>query len=441
MASTQGERPTVAIIGSPNVGKSTLFNRLIGRRRSITDATPGVTRDAVEAVVRIGDRECLLVDTGGFSLVEDDAFAPQVARRSLEVAERADVIVMVLDVARLNADDREFIERLRPMQDRIVLAVNKVDADSREADAWNLLSLGFSRVVSISAAHGRNIDRLREEILAVLPPPGTAAIRQAPAIRLSIMGKPNTGKSTLLNRLLGEERALVTDVPGTTRDVVEGQFRYRDRTIAVVDTAGIRRKGKVRDSVEYYSVNRAIGTIRDSEVILLVVDAVEGLADQDKKIAQLAVREGRGVVLVLNKWDLMSDVQNRLTAVVDRIRFQFPVLDFAPVMAISAERGSGVEQLLAKVVGVHEQLNRRVATPRLNQALTRWTAENPPSGRHNVKLRYATQTSSNPLKFCFFANRSEGLPEAYTRYLVGKLRESFGLDSVPIAVSIRVKGD
>ncbi|MDT8358671.1 MAG: ribosome biogenesis GTPase Der, partial [Methanomicrobiaceae archaeon] len=282
--------PKVVIVGRPNVGKSTLFNRLIGERRAITDPTPGVTRDPVEARWETGSGLVMLIDTGGYKLEQDELDA-LVTLRSLNSLKDADCIVLVMDVTEITPEDESFIDHLRPLSDRVLIAVNKVDHDSREGMMHNFHSFGFKRVLGISSAHGRGIEELTTTVLSMIPE-GERVEEESPAIRLAILGKPNTGKSTLVNLLCGNELSIVSAIPGTTRDVVEGQFLFRNTLYKVLDTAGIRRKGKVTDNVEYYSVNRAIASIEGADIVFLMIDAVDGLSDQDKKIASLVVKRG-----------------------------------------------------------------------------------------------------------------------------------------------------
>jgi len=438
-----GRLPRIAIVGSANVGKSTLFNRLVGRRQAITDPAPGVTRDPIEAAVTVKGRQCLLVDTGGFSRRPADPLEKAVTEASLGAARDADVVLVVVDVERLNEDDLELMERARTWEPKTILLVNKVDTERRDADAWNLGRLGFRRVVAVSAEHGRNIDGLLREIALLVPAdsaePGSGEPEDE-AIRVSIMGKPNTGKSTLLNRLLGQSRALVSDVPGTTRDVIEGAFRFQGRSIVVLDTAGVRRKNRITTPLEYYSVHRAIASVKEAHVVLLVVDAAEGLAEQDKKIASIVVREGRGLVFVLNKWDLLNGDAERERSATEHVARLLPGLEFAPVLPLSARTGRNLGRLLETIVGVRGELNTRVGTGRLNQCLEEWTTQHPPSARYNVKIRYGTQVSTSPQRFVFFANKRWRLPASYERYLAGRLRQAFGLERVPVAVEIRQKG-
>jgi GTP-binding protein len=441
-----------------------------------------VTRDVVEAEGRVRDLDCLFQDTGGYSTAEAP-IGRLVARRSLETAAGADLLILVVEARGIDPEDQEFIERLRRYQEKVILAVNKVDGPKQELELAEFYGLGFSPLVAVSAEHNRSLEDLREAVYAAArakgflgaeaedKPPGDAAqptpsgadqlveprgpagaggAAVAPAygepiassgpppLRLAILGKPNTGKSTLLNRLLGEERSLVTELPGTTRDPVIGEFAYRGVPIRVIDTAGMRRKSKVREEVEYYSVNRAVRSVEECDVVLLIVDVREGLTDQDKKIAALAVRRGRGVVVVLNKWDLMEPGRNALREAEERVRFLFPTLEFAPVVPISARTGYRLKGLLATVLELREQLDRQVPTHRLNRELRRWVEEYPlPVRGKNVKLRYATQTGTNPVRFVFFVNNRRAYPGGYTRYLENRIRQDLGFDKIPVSIQVR----
>ena len=433
--------PRVAIVGRPNVGKSTLFNRLSGRRRSITDPTPGVTRDPVEIEATIGGRRIVLVDTGGYT-TESRGLEGLVSRKSLEKVVGADCIVLVMEVKEVTPEDEEFIARLRPHAARIILAVNKVDNEVLEDMVWAFHEHGIERVVWISSTHGRNMEALEAEILEMIGGPSEDAVEE-PAeddrISIAILGKPNTGKSTLANLLTGTDASIVSEVPGTTRDVIEGGFEYGGYSFRLLDTAGIRKKGKIGEDVEYYSVNRAIKSISEADIILLVIDVQEGITEQDKKIASVIVRRGKGVILVMNKWDVLPDIPNRHQAVIDRTRFLFPVLDFAPLLRFSALKGTGTKELLAAVIRVWKQLNTRIETPALNRSISAWTESNPPpmlgSGRY--KVLYGTQVSANPLQFVLFVNKHKGFPRAWTRYLLNRLRETFDITEVPIELLLR----
>ena len=428
--------PKIVIVGRPNVGKSTLFNRLIGRRRAITDATPGVTRDAVRAVWKHSGGAVQLVDTGGYRSETQD-MESLVKEKSLAELQDADAVLFVCDVEEFNAEDESFTEFLRPIADRVIVVVNKVDNPGREQQIWNYYSLGFSHVVGVSSAHGLGIDDLEEKIDELVDFEEESIEEEQ--IRIAVLGKPNTGKSTLANRLIGRESSIVSEIPGTTRDVIEGSFQYRGTSFRILDTAGIRRKKKVNEGIEYYSVNRAIGTVAESDVMLLLIDAEEGLSEQDKKIADQAVKRGKGIVLVLNKWDTMEHIPNRFEAVKDRVRFLFPVLSFAPIVAVSARTGYGLEKLLNTAYGVRQQLYKRVDTPRLNDMLSRWYEEyEPPRGkRGHFKILYGTQVSENPVHFVLFVNRKRGFPEFYVKYITNNIRRHLGFPSIPITVELR----
>jgi len=445
--------PVIALAGRPNVGKSTLFNRLLHKRRAITDPTPGVTRDAVAMDTVILERHLTLVDTGGFKLDrEQDSAAGELERvvveRTLEVLKEADLIVLIFEAGEITSEDEEFIDLLRPYQHKLIAAVNKTEGGRREADAWNLLSYGFDKVYLISAEHGDNILELEKAIVSRLdltrateenlPISPIEEQGEAP-IRIALLGKPNTGKSTLSNRLTSSSASIVSDIPGTTRDVVEGTFVWKRRNFQVLDTAGIRRRAKVNESIEYYSVNRAIKTIDGADIVFLIIDANEGLTDQDKKIAALAHDKGRGLLLVLNKWDTMPTIKNTFEAVKDRIHFLFAKMEYAPIIALSAINGSGIDSLLDTSLKMYAQLTRQIKTADLNAALEKWLAEHPtPSGpQTRFKIRYAIQAEANPVKFVFFASRQNAVTEAYVSYLRNRIRRDLGFSLVPVAIEIR----
>ena len=431
--------PIVAIVGRPNVGKSTLFNRLVGRRHAITDPTPGVTRDVVEARCHIGNREVLLVDTGGFQLNADD-LSTLVSQRSLDTIERADVVLLVFDVQEMTSEDLEFVETIRPYAGKLIAIINKVDNEQRERQGFEHHELGITTLIPISAEHRRNFDQLESAIYARLPEKNRNIEHVLEgAIHLTILGKPNTGKSTLLNTLLGYERAIVSPRPGTTRDVLEGVFQHDGKRFRILDTAGIRRKRSVKDAIEYYSVNRAFSSIGDSDIVLLVLDSIDGITDQDKKIASQAVKRGRAIILVFNKWDLVPDIPNAENAVRDRARFLFPALDFAPFVAISALTDQGIDKLLSTAINISKQLGTRIATPKLNQRLRFWVESHPPHHRGNKRfmVRYITQVSEKPMRFALFVNRKKGFPGSWVSYLKNSIRREFQLAGIPILIEVR----
>jgi GTP-binding protein len=451
--------PVVVLAGRPNVGKSTLFNRLLRRRRAITDPTPGVTRDPVEADALIAGRPVRLIDTGGFKLTREP-WNPEsnldsiVVDRTLEAISRSDLVVLLLEAGELTAEDEEFIELLRPRQDKLIVAVNKTEGGRLAAEAWNVLSLGFEKIHMISAEHGDNITELEHDIVSRLDFSNLETDdSDSRPIRIALLGKPNTGKSTLSNRLTASSASIVSDIPGTTRDVVEGGFSWKGREFLALDTAGIRRKSKVSENIEYYSVNRAIKSIDSADIVFLLIDALEGLSDQDKKIAALAHNKGRGIILVLSKWDTMPQIKNTFQAACDRIHFFFGQMEFAPIVALSSIGtlnrtrqgegspldGSGVDKLLDTALKMYKQLNIHIETGDLNRALGRWLEENPPpSGpQTRFKVKYAVQSSENPVEFIIFVSRPEAVSEAYVSYLKNRMRRDLGFSLIPLKIEIR----
>jgi GTP-binding protein len=425
------------------VGKSTLFNRLLHKRRAITDPTPGVTRDLVEADCLIDGKPLRLIDTGGFKLAECEGIDKLVVEKTLAAVKKADLIILILEAGEITSEDEEFVSLLRPYRDRLIAVVNKTEGGRRQADAWNVLTFGFDKVFMISAEHGDNVGELEQEIIKRLDFSGVEEINEGQSsrttIRVALLGKPNTGKSTLSNRLTSTNASIVSSVPGTTRDTVEGSFRWKSRDFVILDTAGIRRKTKVTENIEYYSVNRAIKTINETDIVVLMIDAAEGLSDQDKKIAALAHDKGRGIIMALNKWDAMPQHKNTFKAVSDRIHFLFGQMEYAPIIPVSAKDGTGVDKLLNTAIKMYAQLNIHIGTSQLNQALERWLQEYPPptGPRTRFKIKYAVQKSANPVHFIFFASRSKAVSDAYISYLRNKIRKDLGFSLIPIIVEIK----
>ncbi|MFP4563354.1 MAG: ribosome biogenesis GTPase Der [Spirochaetia bacterium] len=439
--------PTMVIAGRPNVGKSTLFNRLLGRRRAITHETPGVTRDPIRIRTRIDGNPCFLVDTGGFTLSRED-LDTSVREKGLAYLDAADIILLLVDIRNVIPEDEAFIERLRPYANKVFLIANKADTPETELMLGDLYRYGFSTVIPLSAVHGRNIDELEkflarrlEETAGEVSPSPRVEDEEGGPINVAILGKPNTGKSTLVNALSGRELSIVSEIPGTTRDVIEGGFGYKGKHYRILDTAGIRRKNRIREDIEYYSVNRAIKTIEEADVVFLLIDATESVTEQDKKISSLIVRKGKGVILVVNKWDLMEDLPNQRNAYEDRIRFMFPILDFAPVVFISALEGRGIPALLNRAYKIESQLETEVRTPLLNKYLEEWVTRVPPprSGRGQYKVRYMVQKSSKPVRFILFVNRVKGFPKNYVMYIKNNVRKTFHLADIPLEIDVREK--
>jgi len=400
---------------------------------------PGVTRDILPEKWLLGNHPVLLVDSGGVKL-DQEGLDFLVTKKSLGLLEIADVIILLMDCTEVTAEDEMLIDKLRRFSDKVILAVNKVDDPVRDNLVWDFHQFGYQRVVGLSSAHGLGIDVLEENLLEMLD---MEELLEAPEeqerIRVAILGKPNTGKSTLTNLLTGEDTSLVSDIPGTTRDVIRGDFVYKGAAYSVLDTAGIRRKSKVDADVEYYSVNRAIKTIDEADIILLIIDVTTGLVEQDKKIAQLIVRHGKGVVLVFNKIDLLEGIDNELEAIKDRARFLFPILSFAPIVPISAKDGIDIPKLLDNTWTVWKQLHKRVETSQLNNFLREWTDayEIPRGTRGHFKIFYGTQVSAPPVRFLFFVNRKKDFPQGYVQYLKNCIRRDLGFTHIPIEVDLK----
>jgi GTP-binding protein len=373
--------------------------------------------------------------------------------KTLGALKRADLILLLLDAEQLTAEDEEFVALLRPYWDKVLAAVNKTEGGRLEQTAWNYMQFGFESLLCVSAEHGDHFPELCERIAGrlKLAEPEDRAEGEGPeewaaepekrtaVIRVAVLGKPNTGKSTLTNRLTGTEKSIVSDFAGTTRDVVEGFFSYKGRNFQILDTAGIRRKAKVTENVEYYSVNRAIKTLDNSDIAFLLIDAQEGLAEQDKKIAALAHDRGRGVIFVLNKWDTQDADKRAFKKTEKNIRIMFAHMEYAPLLPLSAKTGTGVAALSAMALELYGQLTRKIDTATLNLALADWTAAYPPPSTNGArgKLRYLVQTGTNPVRFLVFASRPEIIPASYLAYIRNKIRSDLGFDKIPVQLEIR----
>ena len=437
-------QPLVVIAGRPNVGTSRVFNRLLHKRRVITDPTPGVARDPVEETVFIKDKPVRFMDTGGFKLTRtlgsmEAVLDDLVVQKTVESLKKADLILLLLDAGEITPEDEEFIGLLRPYWDRIVAAVNKTEGGRFETEALNFHRFGFKELICISAEHGDRIPELTDLIFSKLDFSAVETVEKKVPIKLAIMGKPNTGKSTLCNCLTGSELSIVSDYAGTTRDVVEGAFHFKGKDFLVLDTAGIRRKAKVKENVEYYSVNRAIKTLERADVVLYLMDAAEGLTEQDKKVIKLAHDRGRGLIFVLNKWDTQAQDKKTARKAEENIRIMFGHMAYAPILEISAKEKTGIKSLLNTVVELYNQLNRKVDTGPLNTALRDWIAAYPPPASRSARfhIRYAVQTKTNPVVFLLFATKPDSVPQSYIAYLKNKMREDLGFTKIPITIEMQ----
>lgn len=437
--------PTVAIVGRPNVGKSTLFNRLAGRRLAIVDDTPGVTRDRKTAPARLRGRDVLLIDTAGLEEAPPETIPGRMRAQSERAVVDADLIVFVVDVqSGITPADRHFADWLRRQNRPILLVANKSEGRAGAAAAMEAYALGLGDPLAISAEHGEGIADLMAEIAARVPEKDEEA-EEAEAgvdrpLRLAIVGRPNAGKSTLVNRLLGEERMLTGPEPGLTRDAVESEFRDADgKRVLIVDTAGLRKRARIEERLEKAAVGAAIESLRMAEMVVLAVDAVEGIHEQDLQIARLVEREGRGIVLALTKWDAVEDREAARQRIADRLQTSLAQLKGIAVITLSSHTGVGVEKLMREIWAAYAVWNRRVATGELNRWFDAAMAKHPPplvSGKR-LKLRYMTQAKARPPTFVVFGTRAEATPEDWRRYLVNGLRESFGLQGTPIRLEFR----
>ena len=438
--------PLIVIAGRPNVGKSTLFNALTHTKRAITDPTPGVTRDPVEATCFLAGCPVHLMDTGGYKLTRDYASRESemddlVVEKTVAMLEKADRILLLLDATEITPEDEELIARLRPYGSKLIAAVNKTEGGKNIGLANNYYRFGFKELRFISATRGDNLDELAAAMVNGLDfSRVTEGSEQERPVRIAILGKPNTGKSTLSNALTHTSASIVSDYAGTTRDVVEGSFRYNGRDIEILDTAGIRRKARVSENVEYYSVNRAIKTLDECDIALIMIDATEGLSEQDKKITALAFEKGRGIIFVLNKWDLMEDRGTKaIKRAQDWIQTMFGQMNWAPIVTISAKNADGLKTLMNTVLTLHSQLTRKVDTSALNMALQDWLFKYPPPATKAIhfKIRYITQTGCNPVRFLIFATRPDNVPQSYVSYLKNHLRSDLGFDQIPVQLELR----
>ena len=433
--------PVVVIAGRPNVGKSTLFNRLAGRRAALVADTPGVTRDRKEAEAMLRGRDVRLVDTAGLEEAAPDTLAGRMREGAAVAVREADLVLFVIDArAGLTPADRHFAQWLRRQDRRVLLVANKAEGRMAASSIFDAYELGLGDPVGVSAEHGEGIADLMSEIAALLPPAEDEDDGAGGALKLAIVGRPNAGKSTLLNRLIGEDRMLVGPEPGLTRDAITSVLTEPDgRRIEIVDTAGLRRPARIEAELEKMSTGMAIGALKMAEVVILAVDAVDGLHDQDLRIAQLIEREGRACVLVLNKWDAVEDRNATRKAISDRLETSLNQMKGIPVVTLSALTGAGVERLLPVVRQAHDIWNRHVPTGELNRWFENALERHPPplvDGRR-LKLRYMTQAKARPPTFLAFGTRAERIPEDYSRYLVNQLRETFDLPGTPIRLQLR----
>jgi GTPase len=434
-----GRLPVVAVVGRPNVGKSTFFNRILGRREAIVDDRPGVTRDRNFALADWAGRQFFLVDTGGVIEGSDEAMDRLVRTQALTAVQEADLILFVVDGREgVHPLDEKLAEVLRKSRRPLLLVANKVDNLPNDPGYHDFWRLGLGEPVPVSAISGKGSGDLLDRVVAELPPPGEEAPDEAD-LRIAVIGKPNVGKSSFVNRLFGEERMVVSEVPGTTRDPVDSTLTYHGKRLVFVDTAGLRRQSKIKESVEYYSSLRTARVIRMADVCLMVVDAVEGVTVQDLKVMEQAWEAGCGTVLAVNKWDLVEKDEHTAPRFQAALKERAPFLEWVPVLFISALEGLRVRKTLGLLLEVADARKRRVPTPEANDVLRDLVHRQPPPhfrGRP-VKFRYMTQADTAPPTFVLFCNYPKEVPEHYIRYLQRGFRRAWGFHGVPLRLRLR----
>jgi GTP-binding protein len=433
--------PVVAIVGRPNVGKSTIFNRLVGERIAIVEDKPGVTRDRLYGKGEWLNRHFHVIDTGGIEFGETDEILTQMRHQAELAIDEADVILMVTDGRTGVTDaDQELARMLNRTGKPIVLIVNKIDNPDMRADIYDFYTLGLGDPFPVSGSHGLGLGDVLEEVVKHFPG-GEDEPQDDDVIRISIIGRPNVGKSSLTNAILGEERVIVSDVAGTTRDAIDTPFERDGQNYILIDTAGMRKRGKVYETTEKYSVMRAMKAIEESDVVLVVLNGEEGIIEQDKKIAGYAHEAGRAVIIVVNKWDAVEKDDKTMLRFTELIREEFKYLDYAPILFVSAKTKQRIHTILPKVNQVAEAHSMRVSTAVLNDLITDATIMTPPPSDRGkrLKINYATQAAVKPPTFILFVNDPELMHFSYERYIENKIREAFVFEGTPIRIWTRKK--
>jgi len=430
-------KPIVAIVGRPNVGKSTLFNRVTGTRKALVDDFPGVTRDRHYSDAVWNEVNFTLVDTGGFPGDDEDEFAHKIRSQILQAIEDADVIILLLDgKSGISPFDEDVVRILRPLSQPVFFAVNKIDGFEQEGRLYDFYNLGIEKLYPISAEHRYGVSDLLDDLVEILPKTVT---EEGDVVRLAVVGKPNVGKSSLINRILGQKRLLVSDTPGTTRDAIDSVCDVKGKPYLLIDTAGIRRKARVSKKLEKFSIIKALRSLDRCDIALIVIDAHQGITEQDINIAGYAFDRGCGCIFLLNKWDLVAKDSNTSKKYYDRLRMEAKFLGFAPIMTISALTGLRVFKIFDLVEEVYNQYVSRIGTGQLNSIFEQAISENQPSlhrGRR-LKFYYATQVSVGPPTFVCFVNYPDAVHFSYRRYLLNQIRDKAGLDKIPIRIIFR----
>lgn len=437
-------KPIVAIVGRPNVGKSTLFNVLAGEKISIVDDKPGVTRDRIYADVSWLDMDFTLIDTGGIEPESTDVILAQMREQAQTAIDTADVIIFITDVKQgLVDDDDKVADMLRRSKKPVVLAVNKVDNPKKqELDIYEFYNLGLGEPFGISAANRLGLGELLDEVTSYFDRDYLDE-EEDDRPRVAIIGKPNVGKSSIINALCGEQRVIVSDIPGTTRDAVDTAVTRNGREYVFIDTAGLRRKSKIKEELERYSIIRAVSAVERADVVLMVIDATEGVTDQDTKIAGIAHERGKGIIIVVNKWDAVEKDDKTIYRYTEKIRDALSYMPYARLLFVSAKTGQRLDKLFDIIDVVIENHSRRIATGVVNEIISEATALNqPPSDKgKKLKIFYTTQVGVKPPAFVIFVNDKELMHFSYLRYLENKIREAFGFEGTPIKFFVRERSE
>jgi GTP-binding protein len=433
--------PVLALVGRPNVGKSTLFNRITRERKAIVHDLPGVTRDRNYGTAEWSGRKFLVIDTGGFEPEAETALKRQVQEQTRLAIEEADAIVFLFDgKAGLHPLDRDAVDLLRKVPKPVFFAANKIDSTARENGLYEFYALGVDEILPVSAEHGLGVGEILDRVVKTFPEETeTETEAEMKPLALAVVGRPNVGKSTLVNRLLGYERSVVDATPGTTRDAIDTPLEFAGRSYTLIDTAGIRRKARIADRVERYSVVRSLGSIDRGDVIVYIIDGTEGVTSQDAQILAFAAERGKGLVLAVNKWDAVAADKKDPRAYREEVYYKLPFVDFAPVKFISAATGQGVGKMMGSVKSVAAAYRLKIPTSPLNQALRAIFTKNPPPLARGkpVKFFYATQVAVGPPTFALFVNFAHGIAPSYERYLVHQLRQALGFEGAPLRLLIR----
>ncbi|RRD39182.1 ribosome biogenesis GTPase Der [Leptotrichia sp. OH3620_COT-345] len=436
-------KQVVAIVGRPNVGKSTLFNKLVGDRLSIVKDEPGVTRDRLYRETEWAGKNFILVDTGGLEPKTEDFMMKKIKDQAQVAIDEADVVIFLVDgKTGITGLDEDIANILRKKDKKVVVAVNKIDNYMKEQEnIFEFYTLGFEEVIGISGEHKVNLGDLLDAVIGKFDDRKERETEEG--LKIAILGRPNAGKSSLVNKLLNEERSIVSDVAGTTRDALDSTLKYNGEKYTLIDTAGIRRKSKIEDSIEYYSVLRAMKSIKRADVCVLMLDATEMLTEQDKRVAGLIYEEKKPIIIVINKWDLIEKDNNSVKEFTELVKADLAFLSYAPIITVSALTGKRTVNVLEQAKFINEEYHKKITTGLLNQILSEMIAQNPVPTRKGraVKINYGTQIGQAPPKFVFFSNNPELIHFSYQRYIENKLREYFGFEGCPIEIVFNKKNE